>query len=126
VYDTFYSQHVTRAADQHQNNIRAGGRGSRQKQKTRVRSALFFEKTPLLLLLLLLLCLPPLSRQVRRQGSCILRVPLPTQLRGGGLPRRSQKKNAAARVSIVEPAPIVQAAPDRSSGPILHQIVDRK
>jgi len=38
---------------------------------------------------------------------------------------QSQKKNAAARVSIVEPAPIVQAAPGRSSGTILHQIADK-
>jgi Ca2+-binding EF-hand superfamily protein len=38
---------------------------------------------------------------------------------------QSQKMNAAARVSIVEPAPIVQAAPGRSSGTILHQIADK-
>jgi hypothetical protein len=44
----------------------------------------------------LLLCLPPLSRQVCLQGSCILRVLLPTQLRGGGLPRRSRSRRRRA------------------------------
>lgn len=37
----------------------------------------------------------------------------------------AQKKTAAAKVSIVEPTPIVHAAPGRSSGSILQQIADK-